>query len=424
VTQTRSVHTRLALVATVLSLLAGVAHADVAGTGTFEISAGAGVPATIGGTILFATGTRTVLGEDVDLAADVGDMAFSGTMQVDAATLGAAFEFTAGPASQLVFHASGVAACAVAGCLEGNATFGGTLDLITDPMNVLPDATYTFDGTVYVGVLVLSGGFGLNAFAALPTAAGADRSVASGPTTFFDSAQGITRSFEATVRFPNVTAGGTTTFVAFSALPGDLPAGYTLVPELSTFVDVVTSGVAFTGEPQVCIADGDGDADGIVDGAGFPVTELRVLHAAAAGQAFADVTTASPSAGFVCGTGASLSPFVLARTTTPPDTGCGDPIACIDAALAAPLCGAETINARLQALIEKKLGVARTAVTKAASAKTKKRERLLQKAGKQLDKIGLRADAFVEKRKEPISAACRDGIRAALDRIGAALDAL
>jgi hypothetical protein len=97
---------------------------------------------------------------------------------------------------------------------------------------------------------------------------------------------------------------------------------------------------------------------------------------------------------------------------------------CIDAALAAPLCCAETINARLQALIEKKLGVARTAVTKAASAKTKKRERLLQKAGKQLDKIGLRADAFVEKKKEPISAACRDGIRAALDRIGAALDAL
>ncbi|MGH7340354.1 MAG: hypothetical protein ACREKH_07675, partial [Candidatus Rokuibacteriota bacterium] len=248
-----------------------------------------------------------------------------------------------------------------------------------------------------------------------------------------DSVQGITRGFEATVRYPSVTTAGTTTFVAFSALPGEIPAGYALVPEHSVFIDVVTSGVGFTGNLQVCIADGDADSDGIVDGAGVAVAELHMLHAAAAGQPLTDVTGASASPGFVCGTVSSLSPFVVGRslpgggsttTTTLPGAGCGEPIVCIDAALGAPLCGAETVDAKLQALIEKKLGVARTAITKAASSKPKKRDRLFEKARKQLTRIGLRTDAFVERKKEPITAACRDGIRAALDRIGAALDAI
>jgi len=48
-----------------------------------------------------------------------------------------------------------------------------------------------------------------------------------------------------------------------------------------------------------------------------------------------------------------------------------------------------------------------------------KREKLVAKARKQLAKVGRKADAFVDKKKAPITAACRDAIRAALDRIDA-----
>lgn len=428
--RTQRAYGHLALVATILSLLAGRAYADVAGIGTFDIAATVGAPTTINGMIFFATGIRTVFGQSVDLAANVGDMDYTGTAQVDASSQGATFTFRAGPASELVFDATGTGACAMPGCVEGNATFGGMLAVIDDPMDALPDATYTFDGTIYVSSLPNDGSFGINAFGLQPTSAGLDVITGSGPTVFFDSVQGIERTFEARVRYPDVTTAGTTTFVAFSALPGAIPAGYELVPELSVFVDVIASGVVFTGDPEVCLADGDADFDGIVDGAGFSVAELRVLHAAAAGQAFADVTGASPPAGFVCGRVPSLSPFVLVRTasvstttTTLPGAGCSEPIACIDAALGAPLCGAEAINPKLQAVIEKKLGVARAAITKAASSRTKKLAKLLAKARKQLTKIGRRADAFVDKKNGPITSACRDGIRAVLEQIAAALDA-
>ena len=47
--------------------------------------------------------------------------------------------------------------------------------------------------------------------------------------------------------------------------------------------------------------------------------------------------------------------------------------------------------------------------------------KLIARARKQLDKVGGKADAFVTKKKGPISAGCRDGIRAALDQIGQAI---
>jgi hypothetical protein len=419
----------IALVATVLSLLAGRADAEVAATGTFDV----GVAPALNGMIFFATGIRSVLGQDVDLAADVGDMSYAGTVQVDAAGRGVTFALHAGPSTEFEFDAAGAGVCAVPGCLGGTATFGGILGAIDDPMNVLPDATYAFDGTTYVspGAPGPVGGFGLNAFAPQFTATGIDVVTSSGPTTFFDSVQGIERTFEATVRYPSVSAAGTTTFVAFSALPGEIPAGYELAPESSVFVDVVTSGVVFGGDLEVCLSAGDADGDGIVDGAGFAVAELRVLHAAATGQAFADVTGGSSPPGIVCGRASSLSPFVLARlspggpttTTTLPAAGCGEPIACIDAALATPLCGAESVAPKLQAVIETKLGSAKRAITKAETSRAKKLAKLLGKARKQLTRIGLRADAFVDKKKGPITAACRDQIRAVLDGISAALDA-
>jgi hypothetical protein len=423
VTNTRST---FALLATLLSLLAGAARADVAATGTFSV----GVSPALNGMIFFATGIRTVLGQSVDLAADVGDMDFTGSVQLNPTSSSATFELQAGPSTQFAFHATGAASCAAPGCLDAVATFAGVVDAITDPMGVLPDATYALDGSTLVSVAPGSAGtFSLNAFEPQPTGIGTAIVTGSGPTVFFDSVQGIERTFEARVQYPEVSTDGTTTFVGFSALPGDVPAGYQLVPEVSVFVDVVTSGVAFTGSPEVCLGTGDADLDGIVDGAGIPVAELRLLHSPAAGQAFADVTGASPTTGFVCGVVTGLSPFVLARSSGGPTTtttlpgACADPVSCIDTALATPLCGAEPVNPKLQAVLEKKLGVARTAIGKAASAASKKREKLVTKARKQLAKVGRKADAFVDKKKAPITAACRDAIRAALDRIDAVLEA-
>src|SRR5262249_28277827 len=152
--------------------------------------------------------------------------------------------------------------------------------------------------------------------------------------------------------------------------------------------------------------------------------QIRMLHQLASGDPFTDVTGPSPT-GFVCGNTSSLSPFVLGidtsitgstTTTTTPGGGggtttstlpgggsCTEPVACIDAALGAPLCGEETVNPKLAGVVEKKLGVARTALTSAATASAKKLTKLIKKARKQLDKIDAKADAFVNKKKGPIS---------------------
>src|SRR5688572_29723004 len=334
--------------------------------------------------IFFATGIRTVLGESVDLAADVGDMTYEGTIQADATSLRAMFSFDALPSTQFSFRATGAAACGAPGCVDGTVTFGGVIDSIVDPMDLLPDATYTFDGTTHVSSAApeTQGACAINAFAPQPTPAGADVLTASAPTAFFDSVQGIERTFEAHVRYADVSTAGTTTFVAFSAAPIDVPIGYQIVPEVSVFVEIVPAGLAFTGDAEVCLAAGDADFDGVVDGLGFPVAELRMLQVAAGGPAAVDVTGGSPPAGFVCGVAPTLSLFVLARTsgatttTTIPGGACSEPIACIDAVLGAPLCGAETVPLKLQAFAERKLRAAATAVGKAASASEKKRAKL------------------------------------------------
>lgn len=434
--------TRLALVAALVALLAGRAEADVAARGTFDISLNVGIPNTsFNGMLFFDTGTQTVLGTSVDLASDVGDMSYAGTAQVNLQSRSATFEFTAGPTNGFAFHAQGAGACDATGCLNGQATFGGIFDSVTDPMGVVPDATYTFDGSIFVSFLGggVGGTFGINAFDPQPTATGTNVEVGSGPTTFFDSTQGIVRSFEATIRYPNVTAGGTTSFVAFSEVPGEIPAGYQLAPALSIFIDIFTS-ATFTGNADVCVTVADVNGDGLEDNTNFPVAQLRMLHAAASGQDFTDVTNATSPDGFLCGNVSSLSPFVLGidpslggsttttttpgggtTTTTLPGAGCTDPVVCIDAALGAPLCGEETINAKLDTLIDAKLGKAKTLITQAATKPAAKVEKLLKKARKQLTKVGVKADAFVSKKKGPITSACRDSIRATLAQIEAAL---
>ena len=110
-------------------------------------------------------------------------------------------------------------------------------------------------------------------------------------------------------------------------------------------------------------------------------------------------------------------------TTTLPLGGCAEALACLEVALAQPLCGGEPINPKLQAIIAVKLGKARSLLQKAAAAADTKVARLVARARKQLGKVGTKADAFVTKKKRPITAGCRDGIHAALDRIDGAITA-
>jgi hypothetical protein len=333
----------------------------------------------------------------------------------------------------------------------GTATFAGALDSVSG--GVLPSGfTYTFDGTVAINFLGMGPGgtVAINAFAPVPTGTGTGIFVGSGPTTYFDTRADANRTFDIELLFGQVTGAGDTTFVGLTAIPGSIPGGITLDPAVSRFVDIVTS-AQFTGTIEICFIYPDVNTDGIVDGTAISIALLRLLHASATGAAFSNVTTTSGN-GQVCGTVSSLSPVVVGvgqpptttttttlgttttspggtTTTTPGSTtttttlplgNCLTPAACLDAALATPLCGSESINPKLQKAITKALGKAKKFLDKAAGNPAKA-AKFTGKARKQLDNLDKKANAFVTRKKGPISADCRDDIAAALDQIGQAI---
>jgi hypothetical protein len=390
--------------------------------------------------IFFATGARTVLGQPVDLAAESATCRMRGRRRSTSRPAARASRSPPAPAltaSQLEFDASGVAACDATGCLNGQATFAGTFDRVDDPTNVLPDATYTFDGTIYVSTGP-SGGpggtFGINAFEPRPTAAIPDGITASGPTLFFDSVQGIPRGFEASVRFPNVTTGGTTTFVAFSALPGEHPRrlrarrrdlGCSSTSSRRASCSPAMRRSASVSTMPTRSASWTARASRSQD--------LRVLHAVASGQAFVDVTSPATLPRVVCGTSPGLSPFVVARrssgggsttTTTLPNAACTDPVACIEAAEGAALCGAEAINPRLDALIDRKLGVAKAALDAGGLEPGHQGGEARQEGAEAAARRSAAGPMrFAGKKNGGITPECRESIHGVLDAITAALDA-
>jgi hypothetical protein len=94
---------------------------------------------------------------------------------------------------------------------------------------------------------------------------------------------------------------------------------------------------------------------------------------------------------------------------------CANALDCVEEAIAGPLCPGETVNQKLSTVILKKLTTAQTAlIDSLATEVAKKKTKLVNKARKQLGKIGTKADAFVKKKKDPISVECRDKIRAAI----------
>jgi hypothetical protein len=241
--------------------------ADVAATGTFDVHLNGSPPdVPFGGSIAFHGGVRSALGWQVNMAADVGDMTFAGDAVVDAAQKTATFDLNAMSGGDFAFTTAGAARCEGPGCVNGRATFVGRLSL-TDPDGVLRGGVFTFDGTAEIdgGGAGPGGAFAINAFPLTLTRVGSDTSISSGPQTFFDTLAGGIRTFVADARFQGVGVAGATQFVAFTALPGALPAGIELDPALSVFVDVATNAMV-SGSVHLCLGYADANGDQVVDG--------------------------------------------------------------------------------------------------------------------------------------------------------------
>jgi hypothetical protein len=439
-------------------------RADVAATGTFDVTVFPGVPPSISfdGDITFDPGVRSALGAFVDMATDVGDLTFEGDGTVNVANESAAFDLTAESAGDFDFSASGVASCENAGCLNGRGNFGGRLTEITDPAGVLPAGTFTFDGTIAIDAAGsgTGGRFAVNGFPRTATPAGTDVEISS-DSTFWDTVADSQRPVFASARFATVTSPGVTEFVAFSTFPSEFPAGISVNRAVSVFVDVKTT-AAVTGNVHVCLGYPDANHDEIVDGTltNLPKSRLRLLYATGIDAPFTDVTQTVanqricgdvPAVGPVAigvSSGGSTSTTIVgestttsvttsessttsttlapaATTTTTIETGgsttsttlpaCTTAVDCLDVAIAGPLCPGETVNPKLSTLVLKKLTKAQTALLAARTMDSgRKLTRLVIKARKQMDKVGKKADAFASKRKGAISVACRDQIRAAL----------
>lgn len=312
-----------ALLAALLLLPVQEIGADVAATGTFDIAL-SGIPPNVSfdGNISFDAGDRTVLGTTVNMATDVGAMTFEGDAVVSLVSESATFTLGAESAGDFEFTASGAGACESAGCVGDRGTFAGRFTTITDPSDVLPDGVYTFDGTAELEFGGGPGGvFAINAFPLTATPVGSNVNVSSGPQTFYDTLQNTQRNFVASASFATVSGAGDTQFVAFSALPGAFPTGVNLNAVAALFVDVSTTAVV-TGGVRLCLSYPDADGNGIVDGTNnLTVPRLRLLHAAAIGAPFTDVTVSAGDLK-VCGDAPAPGPIVIgalppgATTTT------------------------------------------------------------------------------------------------------------
>jgi len=318
-----------AILAGGLVLWARVGMAAVASTGSFGIDIDVDFPFTSGtfdgGITSFNAGPFSVGGTPVDLAGNVGSMTIANgnIPAINIPALAATFDFDA-VSAPLSFEGAGVAVCStnIVACAAGQASFVGDISNITDPGNLLPDGwVYTFDGTAGDNPgsgFDAIGQFGINAFLPVDVPAGNPVAATSDPTTFFDSRSNVFRDFLIDVTFAEVSVPGTIAFLGKSALPGALPANIAVQPDVSVFVDIVTGGgLAFTPPVDVCVHYDDADLDGIVDGTSVSVENLKLLHAAALGDNFQDVTT-SVGGGELCGQVGSLSPFLVA--TGPPLT--------------------------------------------------------------------------------------------------------
>jgi len=122
--------------------------------------------------------------------------------------------------------------------------------------------------------------------------------------------------------------------------------------------------------------------------------------------------------------GSSTTTSSTTSTTTTTLPACATAVACLDAALGGPPCPGETIHPKLGALIAKKLGTARRLLVATRSATGERNiARLVERTRQQLDKVGVKCEAFATRRRRPISAECRDAILTTLNKVTHQIDA-
>jgi hypothetical protein len=430
-----------------LALVASPVLAGVAGTGTATVQVNFGTQK-LSVMAAFASGVQDVGGTNVNL----GTLApFSATgvslSNINVGT-GASFKVPFADATDS-FRAVGDVACPAAGCttIPGKFAFVGILDTVD--VSLLPgDFFYTFDGSAdcsgsALSVVNCTGPFALNYFSPEPFEKG-DRVVIPGTTSFYDPRLGIVRSFDTRVTLTDVPAADTLRVAGFSRERGAIPKPYVTSTDdgfESIFFDVATGAIFTTAEVCVVV---DADLDGIVDGTRTPVSKLAGLHYV--GNAFVLQDTRIDGQ-YACVTVTSLSPFALVAqpdttTTTLPTTGstttttpsstpttttttatpggptttttlpCATARECLSELKSSVDCPGG-LPESLGSFIDKKVNAAEAKLSQAVSkpTKAKKFTRVARTLLKAIDK---KAAALAKKKKNGISAACRESVGQAL----------
>jgi len=360
------------------SFVAGVARADVAGTGTFVVQYNVTVGPTFGqtqGTVTFDDEDRVILGgELVNLGQEVGGLNLVSGFATESSgspPSGSVEATYTSPA--LEFSLDGDYVCSgSAGCDDSGSGF--TASFVADVFGISgsvlptgPGVAYTSDGyascsnsqhpiTLEV-FTTCTGNLAINVFGSVNTPASPDPVQVPAEATYLDPITGAEVTVSVEVQYEAVDTAGETTVVATSNEPGDIPANFaTQVGEppdayLAAFTNISTSAV-YQSPIRVCTDYPDDDGDGVIDGTeGLPQPidecQMSMLHRPSPTLSdpdppFADVTLwtndqncpdidranrcegigqarcIDRAANRICGEVDGFSPFVVAVDLTPP----------------------------------------------------------------------------------------------------------
>jgi hypothetical protein len=257
------------------------------------------------------------------------------------------------------------------------------------------------------------------------------------------------RNLDTRVTLGNVTLPGLLNVAGFSRVRGAIPAPYQTSTDgfEAIYFDIAT-GAVFT-EAEVCVVV-DADTNGVVDGTDTAVSRLAGLHYV--GNAFV-LENIRIDGSYACLTVSSLSPFALVAsprqttTTTTPTTPttsttapgttpttapgstttttippCASARACL-AELKGGIACAGALPASFGRLIDKKIKAANAKLGKTAGKPAAKVAKLVKQARAAVQAIDKKAGALAKKKRQGISATCRESVAGALAPVLAELAA-
>ena len=426
------------LAASLLSM-AVPALAGVAGTGTAHVNANF-ISKTLTVTATFGNTPGDIPGVNLGTLAPFTATGVSLT-NIDVFT-GASFKVPFATANHSdSFRAVGDISCPQSGCTTLPGTFGflGVLDTVAVSLLPPDDKVFTFDGSLdCTGNAVVgadcNGPYALNYFNRQDIAPGAEVTL-TGTQSFFDPVLGRVRTFETRVTLSDVTTPGSFVVTGSSRIRGNIPAPYVTSTDdgfNAIYFDVSTTPTAISTNAEVC-AVVDADLDGIVDGTTTAVSRLAGLHYVS--NAFV-VETIRIDGIYACVTVSSLSPFAFvatpddststttlvaetSTTTTTPSTTttttqppCATAHDCLGELKGRIECP-EGLVPPLSTFIDKKVSAVGAKLALALSKPTK-----AKKFGRQakalLTQIDKKAAMLAKKKKNGISADCRQSVGQAL----------